>query len=265
MYIADAFVDKGTNTPYIEMLFPLRAENSEKGTAVFICSFEFDDIFNLFTNKNLTGRFHIINNDNIITATLEKKLLMSNVDKAFSNNMVEFINNVKKGGIPDTETISFKGPNKSNRIGVVKKINGYDFYAVYAESEDKAIAYVKSMAAKSIVFGIVLLIISNIITMFAVSIPLKNLKYLKKQITKAAENKDLNTEILVKSNDELAEITKSVNVFINSIKAVVNEVRSSVIEVASANNQLAATMEELYTNLTASHHKLLLWLTVWKI
>ena len=121
------------------------------------------------------------------------------------------------------------------------------------------------MAAKSIVFGIVLLIISNIITMFAVSIPLKNLKYLKKQITKAAENKDLNTEILVKSNDELAEITKSVNVFINSIKAVVNEVRSSVIEVASANNQLAATMEELYTNLTASHHKLLLWLTVWKI
>lgn len=159
------------------MLFPLRAENSEKGTAVFICSFEFDDIFNLFTNKNLTGRFHIINNDNIITATLEKKLLMYNVDKAFSNNMVEFINNVKKGGIPDTETISFKGPNKSNRIGVVKKINGYDFYAVYAESEDKAIAYVKSMAAKSIVFGIVLLIISNIITMFAVSIPLKNLKY----------------------------------------------------------------------------------------
>ena len=116
------------------MLFPLRAENGEKGTAVFICSFEFDDIFNLFTNKNLTGRFHIINNDNIITATLEKKLLMSNVDKAFSNNMVEFINNVKKGGIPDTETISFKGPNKSNRIGVVKKINGYDFYAVYAES-----------------------------------------------------------------------------------------------------------------------------------
>ena len=90
------------------MLFPLRAENGEKGTAVFICSFEFDDIFNLFTNKNLTGRFHIINNDNIITDTLEKKLLMSNVNKAFSNNMVEFINNVKKGGIPDTETISFK-------------------------------------------------------------------------------------------------------------------------------------------------------------
>ena len=163
---------------------------------------------------------------------------MSNVDKAFSNNMVEFINNVKKGGIPDTETISFKGPNKSNRIGVVKKINGYDFYAVYAESEDKAIAYVKSMAAKSIVFGIVLLIISNIITMFAVSIPLKNLKYLKKQITKAAENKDLNTEILVKSNDELAEITKSVNVFINSIKAVVNEVRASIIEVASMVNSM---------------------------
>ena len=247
LYIADAFVEKGTNAPYIEMLFPVRAENGEKGTAVFICSFEFDEIFNLFTNKNLMGRFHIINKDNIITATLEKKLLMSNVDKAFSNNMVEFINNVKRGNIPDTERISFKGPSQSNRIGVVKKINDYDFYAVYAESEDKAIAYVKSMAAKSIVFGIILLVISNIITMFAVSIPLKNLKYLKKQITKAAENKDLNTVIEVKSNDELAEITKSVNVFIKSIKEVVNEVRSSVIEVASANNQLAATMEQLYT------------------
>ena len=51
---------------------------------------------------------------------------MSNVNKAFSNNMVEFINNVKKGGIPDTETISFKSAsppffyNNTNNYIIIK-------------------------------------------------------------------------------------------------------------------------------------------------
>lgn len=64
------------------------------------------------------------------------------------------------------------------------------------------------MAAKSIIFSIMLLIISNVIIMFAISIPLKNLKYLKEKIISAAQNKNLNMVIEVKSNDELAEITK---------------------------------------------------------
>lgn len=241
--------------PYIEMYHQVRAEDGSKGVVVFICSFEFDNIFNEFTNKNLIGRFHIINNDNIIIATLEKKLLLSNVDKAFSENMVSFINSVKQDSVSENETITFKGPSKTNRIGVVKKINNYDFYAIYAESEDAAISYVKSMAAKSIIFGIMLLIISNVIIMFAISIPLKNLKYLKEKIISAAQNKNLNMVIEVKSNDELAEITKSVNSFISSIKDVVSEVRSSVIDVASANNQLAATMEELSTTFNSQSHQ----------
>lgn len=58
---------------YIEMYHQVRAKDGSKGVVVFICSFEFDNIFNEFTNKNLIGRFHIINNDNIIIATLEKK------------------------------------------------------------------------------------------------------------------------------------------------------------------------------------------------
>lgn len=35
--------------------------------------------------------------------------------------MVLFINSVKQGSVSENETITFKGPSKTNRIGVVKK------------------------------------------------------------------------------------------------------------------------------------------------
>lgn len=70
VYMENVFIHQ--DKPYIEMYHQVRAEDGSKGVVAFICSFEFDNIFNEFTNKNLIGRFYIINNDNIIIATLEK-------------------------------------------------------------------------------------------------------------------------------------------------------------------------------------------------
>ena len=137
----------------MEMIYPVTLSNGEKGVLSFVFEFNFDDIFTTFTNQKLDGRFHIINENNIITATLEKKLLMKNVNQAFSNNMVSFINDVKKGIMADTDHISYVGPNGKDRIGVVKKIDNYHFYVIYAESEDAALAYVKSIDNDEVVLN----------------------------------------------------------------------------------------------------------------
>ena len=245
IYITDIFTKQDNTTPFMEMIYPVTLSNGEKGVLSFVFEFNFDDIFTTFTNQKLDGRFHIINENNIITATLEKKLLMKNVNQAFSNNMVSFINDVKKGIMADTDHISYVGPNGKDRIGVVKKIDNYHFYVIYAESEDAALAYVKSIAARSIVFGIILLVLANIFIMFAVGIPLNKLKHLKNQISQAAASRDLSMVIDVKSNDELGEITKAVNIFIKNIKDIVTKVSYSVDEVVSANNQLVTIMNQL--------------------
>lgn len=58
---------------------------------------------------------------------------------------------------------------------------------------------------------------------------------------------DLTKRITVKSNDELADLAKHINKFIENVQNIIVEVKASADEVASSNNQLAATMEELST------------------
>lgn len=58
---------------------------------------------------------------------------------------------------------------------------------------------------------------------------------------------DLTKRITVKNNDELADLAKYFNRFIENVQNIIVEVKASADEVASSNNQLAATMEELST------------------
>lgn len=58
---------------------------------------------------------------------------------------------------------------------------------------------------------------------------------------------DLTKRIEVRTNDELADLAKYFNTFIENVQTIILEVKASTDEVASSNNQLAATMEELST------------------
>lgn len=111
------------------------------------------------------------------------------------------------------------------------------------------------VALQSTLFGLILLIISLVVLLFVLRKSLNTLTVFQKQITNAAASKDLTIRIPSKTDDELGQIAKGVNVFIESMESVIKEVRDSVEEVASANNQLAATMEELSTTFDSQAHQ----------
>ena len=57
-------------------------------------------------------------------------------------------------------------------------------------------------------------------------------------------DKDLTIRLSAPTKDEIAELAKYFNTFIESVQEIVREVKEAASDVASGNNQLAATMEE---------------------
>ena len=58
-------------------------------------------------------------------------------------------------------------------------------------------------------------------------------------------DRDLTIRLKTKSNDEMFDLAKYFNTFIENVQEIINEVKNSTNEVASGNSQLAATIEEL--------------------
>ncbi len=58
-------------------------------------------------------------------------------------------------------------------------------------------------------------------------------------------DRDLTIRLKTKSNDEISDLAKYFNTFIENVQEIINEVKNSTNEVASGNSQLAATIEEL--------------------
>ncbi len=87
----------------------------------------------------------------------------------------------------------------------------------------------------------ILLILDKLITK-----PIRNMVVLVDDLTKG--DGDLTKRIIVNTNDELGDLAKEINVFIENVQDIIREVKSASDDVASGNNQLAATMEELSSN-----------------
>jgi methyl-accepting chemotaxis protein len=58
---------------------------------------------------------------------------------------------------------------------------------------------------------------------------------------------DLTKRIPVTSKDEIGELARSINIFVENVHGIITEVKLAADDVASGNNELAATMEELST------------------
>ncbi len=87
----------------------------------------------------------------------------------------------------------------------------------------------------------ILLVLDKLITK-----PIRNMVVLVDDLTKG--DGDLTKRIRVNTNDELGDLAKEINVFIENVQDIIREVKSASDDVASGNNQLAATMEELSSN-----------------
>ena len=112
--------------------------------------------------------------------------------------------------------------------------------ASYAESSLKATNYVIIVI---LVMMIIVIVFAMLFTLKTIIKPIRSFVVTARDLTSG--DRDLTIRLNAPSHDEIADLAKYFNTFIENVQEIVSEVKHSTDEVASGNNQLAATIEEL--------------------
>ncbi len=110
----------------------------------------------------------------------------------------------------------------------------------YAETSLKRTNYV---IISLLVVTIAVIAAAAFITLTSVIKPIRTFVDAAHNLT--GGDRDLTIRLKTKSNDEMSDLAKYFNTFIENVQEIINEVKNSTNEVASGNSQLAATIEEL--------------------
>ena len=248
IYISKAYKDTiNPSFPCITMGYPVTTKDGVKGVVAFNLYLNFNKLFEEIGNAKVGGKFYLMENDTKIIASLEPDIALKTAEDIFSKELSGHIKNIIAGKVDANQTVPYISRAGAERLGAVQKIPGYDLYILYAISKNLVVKEIRSVALQSIVFGIILLVISLFFIQFTLRRSLRTLTDFQKRITSASESNDLTVRVNIHTDDELGKIATAVNSFIASMEHIIKEVRDSIEEVASSNNQLAATMEELST------------------
>ena len=256
VFVSKAYTDQvRPDVLCITISHPITAENGVKGLITFDVYLDFTELYKKMANSAVEGKFYLVESDTRIISASESDILTKRADSVFAKELGDFLKGVINGSVSSDSYVSYISRSGDTRMATVYKIPDYDLYIFYTISSSLVTKQIRTVALKSTVFGLILLAVSLFIVLFILRISLNSLTVFQQQITKAAEGRDLTTRIEAKTDDELGQIAKGVNIFIASMESVIKEVRDSVEEVASSNNQLAATMEELSTTFDSQAHQ----------
>ncbi len=256
VFVSKAYTDQvRPDVLCITISHPITAENGVKGLITFDVYLDFTELYKKMANSAVEGKFYLVESDTRIISASESDILTKRADSVFAKELGDFLKGVINGSVSSDSYVSYISRSGDTRMATVYKIPDYDLYKFYTISSSLVTKQIRTVALKSTVFGLILLAVSLFIVLFILRISLNSLTVFQQQITKAAEGRDLTTRIEAKTDDELGQIAKGVNIFIASMESVIKEVRDSVEEVASSNNQLAATMEELSTTFDNQAHQ----------
>ncbi len=256
VFVSKAYTDQvRPDVLCITISHPITAENGVKGLITFDVYLDFTELYKKMANSAVEGKFYLVESDTRIISASESDILTKRADSVFAKELGDFLKGVINGSVSSDSYVSYISRSGDTRMATVYKIPDYDLYIFYTISSSLVTKQIRAVALKSTVFGLILLAVSLFIVLFILRISLNSLTVFQQQITKAAEGRDLTTRIEAKTDDELGQIAKGVNIFIASMESVIKEVRDSVEEVASSNNQLAATMEELSTTFDNQAHQ----------
>ena len=181
-------------------------------------------------------RKNIVNRDSL--TVLDKMLTILNQNEKVYNEIVKAYelrasaNQKRDASVELLVGISQQISNSINNIIQEK--------SSYAETSLKRTNYV---IISLLVVTIAVIAAAAFITLTSVIKPIRTFVDAAHNLT--GGDRDLTIRLKTKSNDEISDLAKYFNTFIENVQEIINEVKNSTNEVASGNSQLAATIEEL--------------------
>ncbi len=160
----------------------------------------------------------------------------------------------------------FEDPNiKAHLIAAYKKVPGTTWTVFAVAPYDIYFGAIKSMQKSLTLVNIIILVISTILIIVLVKILIKPLKTVKASVeTIATGNADLTQRIPDATNDEIGDVVKGFNAFVEKLHGIVTNLQTSKSNLISVDNDLqsstmdaSASITEIISNIESVNNQIL--------
>lgn len=219
--ITEPYVDEATGGMIMSITAPVYADGKVVGlTGVDI---KINTLENVVGKHQLgqTGYFSLLTKGNIITSHKDADNVLKSVnDIGVSENLIQNINN-------QNNEITEYTYNDEQYMGNVTNIGNTGWKAISAMPINEFSSNTKELISIIIIIYVLTIIILSVIMFVVIGIVTKPIKKITEITNKLADG-ELDVNLDIKSNDEIGELSKSINSLTNRLKSYIVYIDESV-------------------------------------
>lgn len=184
--------------------------------------------------KSDNGYYFVVDLEGMVLIHKNKDYVGKKLSK-FYPNLTQIIKNDKDSGS------FYEGKNLSNIY--YSKIPSINMMIIFVPNLEKIINKNQNNAYFNIILGAIFIVIGIILVVFLLLILFKPIIAMSKDL--ANSNGDLTKRLPVLVNDELGQISKHMNDFLEKIQLIVNEIKDNSKENVALSEELSSTSKEI--------------------
>jgi len=237
------YIDMVTNTLVVSFVTPVKEGSTVKGVIGGDVTMK-SVIENVKAINPTPESFGIlIDRNGTIIAHPDENLTLKNItDIAPAMNLNEILS------AKNAQDVDFSGTIKQV---LAKPITGTDWYILVALDKTEATASIRSLLSISVITLVIITLLGTLIIGFIITSILKRLLQVRDAMEEISNgNNDLTQRLPEEGHDEVAQISRSFNIFIGKISQVMVQIRDissslqlAADEISAGNNDLSARTE----------------------
>ncbi|WP_210498950.1 methyl-accepting chemotaxis protein [Vibrio crassostreae] len=241
--ITDTYVDANTGETVISII-------KDFGDGVAAADIELTILKETVKNVHFKGAVTAILDESGEAITSNSPALKEGVK--LSNIGLEAVFDEMKGKKESTTDYTLNGVEKIAYTQEIELVNGRKWHLFIGVDKSVAYADVETALEKSIITSIILLLIAGALTTLILNYIYRPINDLKDVIIDLSDgDADLTRRLPVNSNDDLGQISKGVNKFIDNLQSLMLEVSQSSEHISTSVEQLKHRSESNVQVLTA--------------
>ncbi|WP_261848321.1 methyl-accepting chemotaxis protein [Pectobacterium araliae] len=237
------YVDMVTNTLVVSFVAPVREGSTVRGVVGSDVTMQ-SVIENVKAINPSPASFGVlIDRNGTIIAHPDEKLTLKNItDIAPAINLNDILS------ADSARDVDFSG---STKLVLAKPITGTNWYMLVALDKAEATAGMRSLLSTSVITLVVIALLGTLIIGFIITSTLKRLLQIRDAMDDISNgNNDLTQRLPDEGHDEVSQIARSFNIFVDKISQVMMQIRDisaslqvAADEISAGNNDLSARTE----------------------
>jgi methyl-accepting chemotaxis protein len=233
LFVSDAIISRGSGNPVFIVAAPVTDKGQINGVLTGIVSVaSFSEKFIDPIKIGQSGYAFAINKTGLVIAHRDRsKIMQDNINKYdFGKQML-----AQKNGL-----FAYTHDGVKKEVAF-KTVEGQDWIVAVSVPESEILAPVKSLGMMNLIVAIVVIGVATVLIFFVTSTVVKPINRVVAGLQDAAEGDgDLTKRIDIHSTDEVGELARWFNTFIEKIQRIISEVAQNAENLTNSSKDLAS-------------------------